>query len=342
MEFNRILIPPRAERAFYKIERVGEVQPDGNRSRKFANDPSSVRFLVEEMISCGAVEIHFPAGSPFQRYVADLPVGIRDRVVVADSDGSTLKQARAILRPVTGELDLNVDKWIPTQVFANEFQHAALRSESADVRNQAMAMATFADTVYLLLLGIRNKLQVDFSVHDTVRAISLLRKAVRSPEATRNLALVRGMLSTYRPTSYATVQIASGLTIRELADHFSAFAEDECYRQLSAHLHALGYSDKLRRSVVMARRWSGRLIRKAPFKQILNLTSKAVETATSVPVPDSEMAVELLSEAYLPPAVSTVEAVLNARQLWASDDKDWEPMNVALYTEPPLSSEGGV
>jgi len=142
------------------------------------------------------------------------------------------------------------------------------------------------------LLGLEHELQIDIDLQRTQKAISILRQVSRNPDSRANLAILSGIFETYR--------------------------------QMSVHVHSLGFPTRMRRSITIVGRLAKRLVTKAPFRQIVNLCSKGITTATHVPVPDSEMCASLIKKDYFPPIVSFQKAVYQAvEEAWISTKPDF-------------------
>ncbi|MCP4551312.1 MAG: hypothetical protein GY834_04580 [Bacteroidetes bacterium] len=340
--FNKVLIPPNIDRAFIKIETVGTRKAGSTRSRNIESDFSAVRFLIEELINLGALQLFLPSNSAFEKHLPALHPSLNERISIIDSNSKVIRQTKSFMRPITDELHMDIDKWTPTDILADEFRINAFSQGNKESRDLMMMVAYFADAIYTLLLGIKYKTQVDLSLTATKDAIANLRSLVKQPNSTSNLSIIGGIFSQYQNIELDSIKIAENIHLNELVKRFMSFLEDEEYRQLSREIHNIGYADKVKRSLIKAKRIATRIIEKKPFRQVLNITTKSLEAVINLPVPNSELSELLLSDNFLPPIIPLNIAILNARKHWMRDDQHWEPMNIEFPGETPFSSEYGV
>lgn len=283
--------------------------PNGGKGA--AVDGSSLWFVVEELVSFAVTDIALIGGYPAADFVDTLPASLKRRIVIVDKKQKCRSRADAILAPM-----------------ADEFQ-VTLRGPGIEFRRaldpevqRAIAVVYFY--LYTYLLGLENELQIDINLGSFKESISVLRKASRNPEFRATLAILAGVLETYSPQSITTFELRSSAPDR-LVTLFQEFIADETYREMSTHTHLLGFPIHLQRSMTLLGRLAKQLVTKSPFKDLVNLSSKGISAATSLPIPTSEMYEPLLKTGYLPPIVSYGGAVQKAREAWALANPDYVP-----------------
>lgn len=274
---------------------------------------SSLSFLVEEFVSLAVAEIAVPEGSRASEFIYLLPDSLKRRVVVVDNLKAYTK-LQAIFAPIAEEFDIEFspDKFI--------FKEGLPKELSIKLPKAIMKLYL---NIYRFLLGLENQLQIDIDLESSKRAIATLLRSSRNPDSRANLATFSGIFETYAPQTVDSLVLRSGAP-EQLISIFQEFLEDETYKHMSVQAHYLGFPAHLRRSVVILGRLAKKLITKAPFKAIVNLSSKGISAATSLPIPDSEMYASLINTGYFPPIVSYKEAAQKAKERFAEQHPQYK------------------
>lgn len=138
------------------------------------------------------------------------------------------------------------------------------------------------------------------------------------------MAAFQGVFATYQPAELPGLIVTADAP-EELSQLLERLVEDEGYKNLSASVHTLGFPQKRDRALQLARRFAQDVLSRRMFKHLLGVGTKAVETATSVPLADSHAVAELIGTSYLPPLVSLEESLAKARRLWKEQAPPFVP-----------------
>jgi hypothetical protein len=103
-------------------------------------------------------------------------------------------------------------------------------------------------------------------------------------------------------------------------------------------LHALaeliGVPARMTQAVVSLRRAAERLIRKPKFKGTLYTATTSISAATSVPLPNSDIAEQLLAGTqYLPPLLSLGASTRRAHEAWKLAEPDFIPPSAPAFDD---------
>lgn len=267
-------------------------------------DASSFAFIIEEIISFGAVGIAIPGSSLSSLALDLLPPVLKQRVKVVDKDFRILKMDRVTREPICREFGLKRLHGGGSFTFIKEIPH-----------NVEDAICCIESEWYYFLLGLEYGLQIDVDIPGLRNAVKLLRNQALDPQARGTLATFAGLLSTYKRHKVGVIEMVS-VKGDELVEVFKAFLEDETYRSMSKEFHCLGFPSRLKARLSRIGTLSKRLVRKRAFKNVLNVGTKAITAATQVPLPESELVEQLLRKKYMPPIVSLRRAIDKAFDDW--------------------------
>jgi len=295
LRYNRILLDHAGFFRKYKTD-SGE---------GIVRDLSSIQFLIEELVSSAVIDIGIPPSTLAFESTARLPAVLKERVILIDKNFRSIAKLQAIFAPIAEE-------------FGVEFKQRSLilRQSGNKVSDPLLhAIAELYYTLYKFLLGLEYELQIDIDLQSIKKAITILRQFSRSPNSRANLAILSGIFETYKPQTLTSLEFHSVAPDR-LISLFQEFVQDETYRQMSVQAHSLGFPARVQRSLTIIGRLAKKFIIKAPFKQIVNVSSRVISTATHMPVPDAEMAVSLIKKEYLPPIISLKRPIQKAKETW--------------------------
>jgi hypothetical protein len=293
---------------------------DGRKS--LVKDGSGLPYLVEEFVALSAVEVLIPDLSIAAEFVDGLVPPLQERVKVVDAEYASTATA-ALCAPLAEELGL-------------ELEHGGLTIKGHESSREAhTAFATFYFHLPMFLLGVKHELQIDVDIDGFKRSVQILRTSSRSSRTRATLAAFEGILATYRRLEVPGL-VASSTAPDHLVNLFQRLVEDETYRRLSETAHSLGTRRRASRSLQLMRRMVEDIATRKLFQQMFRVGTRAIETATTVPLPDSGIIVDLMHSRYLPVVVSLHEARLRASQLWREQAPPLIPPKIvaANYGKP--------
>src|SRR5690349_6430092 len=255
------------------------------------SDASYLQFLAEEMLRLGAVGIAVDRHSSLFGSVERFPHVLRERVRLVDKRSRSVAKVRAVLAPILAEFG-----------FSLTAPPIVIKSPSEELEPIRMTVQMLAQHLRHFVVGLDYQTQVDADVSEMLMAVDALMEIARHPDARANLATLRGILKTYSAEVVESLEMRS-VAPDELIRVFTHFVEDETYRQLSSQSRFLGFPRFLAHSMRRIGRLVRKLIEKPAFREIADVGTKVISTATSAPTPDSKLAVALLRKRYLPPVV---------------------------------------
>ncbi|MGA2172193.1 MAG: hypothetical protein ABSG82_04160 [Sedimentisphaerales bacterium] len=272
--------------------------------RTLIRDASSFPFIIEEIISFGAISVAIPATSLASLAIDSIEPCLKKRIRTVDKNLRIARMDRTIRRSINDEFGLYRLHGGGAFTFKKEL--------SPDICN---AVCSLEAEWYNFLLGLEYGLQIDIDINRLKRSVTLLRTHSKTPEARATLATFEGVLSTYKAHEVGVIKMAP-VAHDDLIQFFEAFLEDETYQDMSEQFHDLGFA---RRSEArLSRIWtlSKRLIRKKAFKNAIDLGTTSVTLATQIPLPETDLGERLLSKKYLPTTISLQRAIKRANNAW--------------------------
>lgn len=277
----------------------------------YAADGSSLQFLVEELVSFAASDIAVVAYHHATEYISRLPECLRNRILIIDKNGRTLKQRYSLLAPLAEEFDFEMD-----------LKHGAIafnKSKLSEELKKDLSHIYF--NLHPFLLGLEYELQIDIDIGVLNLAIDRVRKFSRNQDSRAILSILAGILTTYEAEEATAVGIQPNVSERFMK-LFDEFVQDETYRRMSQQAHLFGFPDRVQRALELFGRLSRRIVSKPIFKRLVTLTSKGISTATQVPTIDADIFESLVRKWYLPPIVPMRSEIRNARKAWESINPD--------------------
>jgi hypothetical protein len=272
--------------------------------RCIIRDASSLAFIIEEIVSFGAVGIAIPGNSLSRLALDSLPSVLKRRVKVVDKNLHILKMDRVIREPICQEFGLKRLHEGSTFTFTKKIS-----------RNVEDAICCIEFEWYYFLLGLEYGLQIDLDVPRLRKAVGLLRNQARDPQVRGILATFAGILATYKRHKLGVIKMVS-VKGDELVNVFEAFLEDETYRSISKEFHDLGFPSRLKARLSRIGTLSRRLVRERIFKNVVDIGTKVITAATQVPLPEAELGERLLQKKYLPPIAYLQHAIDKAFNAW--------------------------
>ena len=315
---SRVLLPIGIQNEFFTMS-----DPRGLRAGhrvNFAFDPSAFRFIAEEQIAQGATRIALDPRSAFSEGAALSAIGLalKSRVDVIDSDARIEKRRLVLLKPIADELTIDLDEIGPMiHESISPRLHTLVNERTSERRGLLESLFTLEGACYHLLLGMHYRLQIDIDLRKAWFATQRLRLASRSPPSSTNLAFIESLLRGYSIENVGGLKLTQKANGSQLAASFEEFLTDETYRQLSEARYALGIPSKVRQAVTASHRLARSLVSKKMFSRLFNYGSRAVSVFTGLPLPNSDIAEAILTDAYLPAIADTRSTITAARSAWS-------------------------
>lgn len=283
----------------------------------YSRDASAFPFMIEEIVSYGAVSIGVPAGSLSIFALDSLPAILRRRIKILDKGLHTLKMDRAFREPICKEFGLK-----------REFPgKGVITFEQPLPKPIGDAILCLETEWYLFMLGLKNGLQINVDVSRIRKAALLLRKHTKDSATRAVLATMAGILAPYRPTQTEVIEMVPAES-GELVQTFLALVEDETYRAISKEFHNIGFPSRLREGLSRITTLSKRIVRKSKFKNIVTMGTKTITAATQIPLPDGELGERLLQKNYLPPTLNLAPALKKAKDAWERSRCEFSPLKI--------------
>jgi hypothetical protein len=277
-------------------------------------DASSWPFIVEELIAFGATEIAIPKISLALYAMDSLPDSLRNRIQVIDKKRAILESSNLFFSPIAEDFGLKVGAWSLTRM-----------PEVPVPEDLETAVVDLYFSMYTFFLGFEYQLEIDLDIQSIKQSVEILRARARKPESRARLAVLSGVLNCYGAATVDTIVLKPVADTRQL-DLFTEFVQDETYKQLSHAFHDLGYPDRFKRCVTVIQRLARKLLTQAPFKQVIDISSRIISTASNLPLPDSELGASLVIKKYLPPIVPVRQALGRAKKAWERTETPFVPL----------------
>jgi hypothetical protein len=281
----------------------------GNARRR---DASSWPFIVEELIAFGATDIAIPKISLALYAMDALPESLRKRIQVIDKRRAILESSNLFFSPIAAEFGLKVGAWSLSR----------MREIPEDLET---AVVDLYFSMYAFFLGLEYQLEIDLDMRFMKQSVETLRARAREPESRARLAVLSGVLNCYETASVDTIVLKPAANTRQI-ELFAEFVQDEAYKELSRTFHNLGYPDRFKRSVTVIGRIARKLMTQAPFKQLIDVSSRIISAASNLPLPDSELGAVLVRRKYLPPVVPVRQALSRAKEAWERAETPFVPL----------------
>lgn len=283
--------------------------------RALIRDASSFPFIIEEIVSFGALGIAIPGWSLSNLAIDSLPPILRRRIKIIDKGLRILKMDRALREPICKEFGLK--RRLPGgHVITFE------RSLPKPIENAVLCLEA---KWYLFMLGLEHGLQIDIDASGMRKAALLLRRHAKDSPTRAVLATMAGILAPYGPKQTGVIEMVPAES-GELVQTFLALVEDEMYRAISKEFYSIGFPSRLREGLSRIATLSKRLVRKREFKNIITMGTKTVTAATQIPLPDGELGERLLRKNYLPPTLSLAPALEKAKDAWRRSRCEFSPL----------------
>lgn len=277
-------------------------------------DASSWPFIVEELIAFGATDIDIPRISLALYAVDLLPNSLRKRIRIIDKKRAILKSSDLFFSPIAEDFGFKVGGMSLSRTDMGEVPHEL-----------DLAVVDLYFSMYSFFLGLEYQLEIDVDINIMAQSTNVLRTKARNPESRARLAVLTSLLNCYGSLSVDSIVLKPDSDVK-IVELFSEFVQDETYRQISRSFHELGYPARLDRSLTIIKRLATKLVTQTPFKQIIDIASRLISAASSLPVPDSKLGASLVRKKYLPPIVPVRQAMGRAREAWEKADTPFIPL----------------
>lgn len=298
---------------------------------EYSLDGTLLPFVIEELIARSAVAISLSGNaSDLTFYV---PQELRKHVRGLDAEEArAYRRAAALLRPVTEEFGRGYGECgrLASPEDLSQPSKRSVTSLSGYKRLPQPLEEAIVDLFFsmpVFFLGLDEQMQVDLNASMLRDTLRLIRCETRGQTARIVLASLEGIFNTYRQNAVNGLTASAAST--DLVDCFLALVEDREYQELSAYASELGIPERAKRALVLIKRGCKSILLRKPFRQLFTLGTRAIETATQIPLPDSEAAEQLLCKGYLPPFVPVSSAIKEAVRAWERNNPDkphrWTP-----------------
>ncbi len=295
------------------------VTEDGRRGQ--LADASSLQFLVEEMLAHSAVEIGILSSSVLGDAASTLPTALKKRVKVLDKDGVVRAKCDAVFRHIADELKLDLGGH---GVAIGGYQPTQLQADAASLYLE----------FYPYLLALEHEMEIAIDVPAWAELADAIRLQLKSPDARAVLSSISGIARTYSRTSVDAPVIRPSAH-PQLVEQFEQLLEDEAYRELSEQNKFFGIPAKAQYARTHVARTLRALLSKPAAAQLLESGSRAISTASHIPIPGKDALSRLFARDYLPPLVSYRDLVASAERSWRAARPEFVPLPGYEYRVSP-------
>jgi hypothetical protein len=277
-------------------------------------DGSSLPFIVEELISRGAIHLALDSRSFYFRAADALAHPFKKRVWKIDEHDKCGERIHVIMAPILREAQLNYSgnyTWGSTM--HSKFGKAVVELCDEHLRP--------------FLLGIEYQLQIDINLRRIRSRLRVLNQYLSSADSRAHLAMLNMVFGAYQRCSVNEL-VLKPASAQQRAEAFQRFIEDATYRQLSTESRSFGFSRLVRRAIKEFDRLSDYLITSSPLRQFVSMGAAAIAAVTKIPAPSEKLLASLATEAYLPPIVSLKQATMRATKAWRAARPPFIPCDV--------------
>jgi hypothetical protein len=227
MPLSRILLPIGIDGLFVPITE-GTTDTTGFHAQLHF-DGGALRFLSQELISQGAIGIGTNPGSLLSKHRDDLDITLRTRVTTLDRRRELEGRAAMLVRPIAGNLDFDPDQ-LAICDFPVGYPQSYCLSLPQTRRQLWSDVVLTMNATYHVLLGIKNRMQIDVPLHAYRQALLRLREAVDDSAAETTIAFLLALVSSYRFETVRAVKPMLSDAADEWVEAFEILVEDEEFR----------------------------------------------------------------------------------------------------------------
>ncbi|HWZ96869.1 MAG TPA: hypothetical protein VN025_03840 [Candidatus Dormibacteraeota bacterium] len=264
-------------------------------SFEYVADYSVVLLTIEELIAAGATELAVDLGTEdVDNLKKHIPRPLSNRIVSISPAGETGRLVGSILGPTFEEF----------AVEANGVASFMMNGGSTEISRHIPVIAL---NLYYFLLGIKNRLQIDIDLADFLTAIETVRRSSKNPQGRINLAVIEGILRSYKLLKLDCVELrptASGRAI----ELFSEFVDDHHYQSISRHANSFGFPKLVAEAEREFSKIAREFVQTPKYVSDLLLGELSLSAIGPRTANDSKINEALMAAQYLPPIVSFVTA----------------------------------
>jgi hypothetical protein len=270
-------------------------------------DYSILPLAIEEYISVGAVELalDFVPGE-FPGLLERIPALLRKRLRFVGNP-SLRQNVVAILSPVYEEFGVE------------SLGGIGLRFTDASPVGLRDSIVTVWGDLYTFLVGMKNRLQIDIDLGAFLCAVRNVRYQSKNPDSRANLAVLEGILSSYRARRIECVGLRPSAS-NEAVTLFNELAGIEAYRDLSRAARNIGVPDYSDVAIQSFSQISRDLVRSEEFQGLLASSSRRIAASQKMQQDDVLQIVRPSSSGFLPPIVSFEAARIRALKAYKKSE----------------------
>lgn len=290
LPFHNILLPQEGIHEGFEDQHVKEIRPSG----------ALLPFLVSELVSRGVVDVNVLDGHRYDSTLPLLPATFRKRVKRLSDWPKLTSTAFGCFQPLFDELD------VESEGFDGPFRSRRLNEN----KQKALGAGLFVmSELPSFLCALKHRLLCHFDLDSVLGALKVLNNdGVRSPEMRARVAVLLGVLRSYRKVSHNCILIASKAPL-ELVGRFTELTEDIRYQNLSRRLHRFGFLAEPLASVVRGvNDAAARFLQVREFRNAMQ-GKRLLAVAREPPPARSAFASALFGDEYLPPIVNLRPAI---------------------------------
>ncbi|NAW56349.1 MULTISPECIES: hypothetical protein [unclassified Vibrio] len=268
-----------------------------------SRDGSFLPYIAEELISQAAYSVSF--NFRCDNFVKSIPRAFNDRVNWVDQAKSQ-RLAISFLAPILDEFGIEYEGC------EYRFKKNSFAKSNEELFNCVTVVMSYLTQFYA---AVEYKLQLDIDLKAFKGCIELIMLHSRAPESRGNLAVLKGILTSYELVESPSL-VHKSYAGKPVIEHFQRLSNDCDYQELSRNAHDLGYRDKTKRALELMRRFVGDILKNEKLSKGLDQSTKAISVASQIHIPDAQVAESLLNNGYLPPIISLKEQMVKAHSIW--------------------------
>ncbi|WP_146188380.1 hypothetical protein [Methylosinus sporium] len=285
-------------------------------------------YLLEQMVSAGALEVYIADAWRYADTIADIPESIRSYVHISDVAKRAQNVSDAFFDNIFGETGII-------------YKHGAYSLELNNSDAKPVMAAHSGLTLFLEAFFL--KAHIHFNIDTFVVSLQKTLMQLRSSDNRIKVASLIAALSVYKSVEIASPNVIS-TEPAEKARRLGELILTEEYRALSKLHFGLGALRSPGHIIDRIELQLQKLLSLTSAKAVINYTSKAASVAAGAPVPDSQLVESFVHEGFLPTAIDLTAQIQQAMTDFEEMHQDIDQKarvrdGMARFTLPRLSTK---
>jgi hypothetical protein len=213
----------------------------GSSSSGITVDYSVYPFVIEELISVGALSVAVVRGTGQEKAVQALSKYMVHRVTVIDP-AKVAAQLETMFDPIATELRSEFSfPGIPIVGISAKQDGEPLDNEPFDKMSFFRRCAGLYPALFKIILGMEHGLQIEVDLEQAKEALTFLRENLKTRGARDILAIISGLLSSYHSVPIDTIEPSRATNSQMLQQLFA----DSSYQQMAIAAYDFGVAERV-------------------------------------------------------------------------------------------------